>query len=479
MHDAVPGDVEASPLVDKFEPAPAYGGTQMPVTYPSGPRRRGFREVRRPPGSYARTALRSAPRAPNQRPSRLGSLPMAHPTRSKVNPGRAAALQALLAVDRGEHAEDALARLAPADPADRGLAWHLVLGVLRNRSSLDALIQQASKRTTKNLDPEVLAALRVGVFELRRTRVPPHAAVDQAVEACRSAGAGHAAGFVNAVLRNQGQYDPDPDSRTGHPLWLVYRWRARYGAAADTWMEANNAPPPVYIVPKEDPAGVAREFQHRGILLVPVGDLFRLPEGAGAIEELPGFAEGRWWVMDPAALAVADLLGELAPGTDVLDTCAAPGGKSFRIASRGARVFATDLDETRLARVQEGAERLDLPVWAQAHDWATGPLPRTFPAVVVDAPCTGLGTLRRHPDIRWRRRPEDITSAAERQWKILQNAAACVAPGGVLVYAVCSPEPEEGAAIAARLGWSIEATFDNAPALQGEDVFWGCRMRAP
>ncbi|MDO9280315.1 MAG: transcription antitermination protein NusB, partial [Pseudomonadota bacterium] len=132
-----------------------------------------------------------------------------HPARSKVNPGRIAALQALLAVERGEHAEDALARLAPRDASDRALAWHLVLGILRNRPAVDAIVQQAAKRTTKNLDPEVLAALRMGVFELRRSRVPPHAAVDQAVEACRAAGVGHAAGFVNAVLRNQGNYDPD------------------------------------------------------------------------------------------------------------------------------------------------------------------------------------------------------------------------------------------------------------------------------
>jgi 16S rRNA (cytosine967-C5)-methyltransferase len=260
----------------------------------------------------------------------------------------------------------------------------------------------------------------------------------------------------------------------------VQRWRARYGEAADRWMEANNAPAPVYLVAKEDPSGVAREFQHRGVALAPVGpDAFRLPDGAGAIEELPGFEEGRWWVMDPAALAVADLVGALAPGTEALDACAAPGGKSFRLASRGARVFSTDLDEARLARVQEGAERLDLPVWAEIHDWTVAPLPRTFPVVLVDAPCTGLGTLRRHPDIRWRRRPEDIAAAAARQRAILANAAKCVAPGGVLVYAVCSPEPEEGPAVAATLGWPIEAVFDNAPAGGGEDAVWGCRMRAP
>jgi 16S rRNA (cytosine967-C5)-methyltransferase len=403
-----------------------------------------------------------------------------HPTRSKVNPGRLAAAQALMCVERGEHAEDALARLAPRDPADRGLAWHLVFGVLRNRSAVDSILQQAAKRTTKNLDPEVLAALRMGIFELRRSRVPPHAAVDQAVESCRALGAGHAAGFANAVLRNQGSFEPDDDARLGHPAWLAHRWRRRYGPAADVWMASNNDPAPVYIVAKEDPAGVSRMFQHRGLVITPEeGGLFRLPDGAGAVEELPGYAEGQWWVMDPAAVAIADLVGDLPPGAEALDTCAAPGGKSFRLASRGAKVFSTDLDPARLERVQEGAERLDLPVWAQAHDWTTGPLDRVFPFVLVDAPCTGLGTLRRHPDIRWRRRQEDITTNAARQWVILQNAAKCVAPGGAIVYAVCSPEPEEGEDVAKQLGWTIEATFDNAPATGGEDVFWGCRMRAP
>lgn len=404
---------------------------------------------------------------------------MSRPTRSRLNPGRLAAVRALLAVEEGEHAEDALARLAPADPADRALAWHLVLGVLRQRSGLDAVISAAAKRTPRNIDPEALAALRMGVFELRFSRTPPHASVDQAVEAARAAGVGHAAGFVNAVLRKQGDFTPPPADRLGHPAWLVARWRARFGDDADRWMEANNSPAPVSIVAKEDPSGVARDFQHGGLALTPVGDgVLRLPEGVGAVEELPGFAEGRWWVMDPAAVAVADLAGDVDNKT-ALDTCAAPGGKSFRLASRGARVTATDVDATRLARVDEGAARLGLSVATRVHDWGWGPMEGRFDVVLVDAPCTALGLLRRHPDIRWRRRPEDIPAAAEKQRALLANAAKCVAPGGVLVYAVCSPEPEEGPDVAATLGWPIEATFSNAPALDGADAFWGCRMRAP
>jgi 16S rRNA (cytosine967-C5)-methyltransferase len=400
-----------------------------------------------------------------------------------VNPGRSAAAQALLDVERGEHAEDALARLAPADTADRALAWHLVFGVLRQRSALDELIRIVARRGVRTLDAPVLAALRVGLFELRYSRVPPHAAVDQAVELARALGVGHAAGFVNAVLRRQGEHAPPDDALLGHPDWLVRRWRARHGAeAADAWMRANNEPAPVYLCVKDDPAGVSRAFQHAGLTLAPVtDDVFLAPRGAGAVDEWPGFAEGRWWVMDPAAAAVADLAG-LVDGVSVLDTCAAPGGKSFRLAARGARVTATDVDEVRIARMREGAERLGLALQARVHDWEASPAfegGAGFDVVVVDAPCTGLGTLRRHPDIRWRRQESDIALNAARQQRILAHAARAVRPGGALVYAVCSPEPEEGADVAATLGWPIEARFENAPATSGADVFQGYRLRAP
>lgn len=408
-----------------------------------------------------------------------------------MNPGRVAAVRTLLDVEHGAHPEERLAALAPADPADRALAWNLVFGVLRARSGLDVVLTTTAKRGLRTLDPPVVQLLRVALYELRHTRVPPHAAVDQAVEASRAIGVGHAAGFVNAVLRRQAEVEVPPDAALGHPAWLVERWRARFGFAADTWMAANNRPAPLYVVAKEDPAGVARAFQHAGLGTLPLEGLpgvMRLvpPEGGalGAVPDLPGFAEGRWWVMDPAAVAVADLVGELPAGTAVLDTCAAPGGKSFRLASRGLRVTAADLDAGRLERLREGAARLGLEVPTVAHDFTGEAAPPAalagpWPVVLVDAPCTGLGTLRRHPDIRWRRRVEDIAAAAQRQRRILAASAGLVAPGGALVYAVCSPEPEEGVQVAQSLGWPVEAVFDNAPALDGGDVFWGCRLRRP
>jgi 16S rRNA (cytosine967-C5)-methyltransferase len=168
----------------------------------------------------------------------------------------------------------------------------------------------------------------------------------------------------------------------------------------------------------------------------------------------------------------------------VLDACAAPGGKAFRLASRGATVLGVDLDEARLARVAEGARRLGLAVDLRVHDWEAGPPPdlvAAFDVVVVDAPCSGLGTLRRHPEIRWRRQPEDLTRNAVRQGAILAAAASCLAPGGTLVYAVCSPEPEEGEAVvdaflADRADLELDTRWTSVPPAGDEDAFQAARL---
>lgn len=390
-----------------------------------------------------------------------------------VNAGRLAAARALLAVEDGVHVEDELARQAPRDGADRALAWHLALGVLRHRPGLDGRIAVAAKRAVRTLDPPVLAILRLAAFEQAQGRAAPYAVVDQAVELSRKLGVGHAAGFVNAVARKLATIPEDPALAHGHPTWIAARWRARHGAAAEAWMAANNQPAETFLLPREDPAGFARELQHQGVVVLPVGPCFRV---SAPVESLPGYAEGRFWVMDPAAVAVADLVPEVPA---VLDACAAPGGKSFRLASRGMAVCATDLLPARLARMEENQRRLGLFLEIAQHDWEAGPLDRQFPAVLLDAPCSGLGTLRRHPDIRWRRKESDLARYHVRQVTMLRHAAACVEPGGCIVYAVCSPEPEEGEAVAASLGWIEEARFANAPCVQGEDAFFAVRLRRP
>ena len=400
--------------------------------------------------------------------------------RGRANAGRVAAVRSLLAIEQGQNAEEALAGFVPQDAADRALAWNLVLGTLRNRPALDVAIATATNRAVWTLDPPVLAVLRIGLYERTFTRTPPHAAVDQAVEVCRVVDVGHASGLVNAVMR-RAEVPQEGAVALGLPSWLVDRWATRYGPpAVGAYARSANEPAPIYIVAKQSPAGLASAMQKSGIVLLPVGfGVFQLPPRVGRIDDLPGFSDGLFWVMDRAAVAVADLAGEPPHGATALDCCAAPGGKSFRLAASGWSVTATDVNDDRLVRIRQGTERLGLGLTIATQDWATGSLPGRYDLVLVDAPCTALGLLRRHPEIRWRRKQEDLATAAARQVCILQNAAQCVRPGGTLIYAVCSPEPEEGTRVAATLGWTVEQTFDNALDPDGGDLFFAVRMRAP
>ena len=390
-------------------------------------------------------------------------------------------------VDEGVHVEEALARRAPAHGADRDLAWFLALGALRRRGHVDAALQPHLSRPLGGLDPEVRATLRIGAFEKLFARTQPHAVVHQAVEVARVLKLGRASGFINAVLRRVTPFDDGVlDATVDHPLWLVQRWAERYGKpATSAWCAANSEPPPLFVVARHESVPLeAVPVDWKG---APVPGVFRLSKGPGApIPTLPGFAEGQWWVQDLASVLVADLIGAQS-GVRVLDACAAPGGKAFRMASQGAAVVAVDRDAERLARVRQGAGRLALAVTCRQHDWTRGPLhfeglTEPFDAVLVDAPCTALGTLRRHPDVRWRRQPDDLRRAAEVQDRILAQAATHVASGGVLVYAVCSPEPEEGPDRVASFleghpGFSVEHTLTTAPPTQGEDAHFAVRMR--
>lgn len=393
-----------------------------------------------------------------------------------LNPGRLAAGRVLLAVERGGHAEDLLAELAPAAPGDRRLAWHLAMGVLRRQGSLDAALEPVAGRPMAKVDPPARAALRLGLFEVHLSRAPVHAALDQAVELCRRLGAPRATGFVNAVLRKAASQPLPQDPFLDLPPWLARRWRG----ALDTWVAGLSSPAPlagVWRDPAQPVPDLPTEPATAGGL--PVPGAFLVVDPQGPVEALPGFAEGRWWVMDPAAAAVADL-ARPGPGLRVLDACAAPGGKSLRLAAAGAQVLAVDLVPARLARVDEASARTGLAVSTRLHDWLDGPLPDPllFDAVLVDAPCTGLGTLRRHPEIRWRRQPTDPAAMALRQRRILAHAATHVAPDGRLVYAVCSPLPEEGQAVADGLpGWRVEQSLRTGPPDGHEDAFQAFVLR--
>jgi len=412
---------------------------------------------------------------------------------SGPSPARVAAALALVKVDQGAHVEDELARLAPADPRDRGHAWFLALGVLRHRASVDAALRPLLKRPLGGLDPEVRAVLRLGTFEKLHGRAADHAVVHESVDVVKAIGGARASGLVNAVLRKVRPVPLSDEESLEHPSWLLARWTARYGhQATQAWARANNEPAPVSVV-TADPslqaslseAGVQTEPVQLGERVLP--GVLRLVGPEGPITALPGFDEGRFWVQDPAAVAVADLvLGDApAEGLRVLDACAAPGGKTFRLLSRGAQVTAVDNVGARLQRIREGLARLGLTATLRHHDWTQGPLPDAggpFDAVLVDAPCTGLGTVRRHPEIRWRRQLVDVLSMPELQGTILESAATHVAPGGRLIYAVCSPEPEEGegvvqAFLQAHPEFEREQSLSTAPPAGDEDAHVAVVMR--
>ncbi len=409
-----------------------------------------------------------------------------------MNPGRRAALRALLRVEQGERGDHALEAEAPSQGRDRALAWHLLSGALQHRAEIDHALAAASSRPLGRLEPAVLAVLRLAAYELRYGRAPRRAVVHQAVELTRLDASHRATGFVNAVLRKQGRGGEGVPPRLllNHPEWLLQRWERRYGAdAAAHWAASNNEPPPLCVASAGSTDELEALLRSAGLEPEPafaagrqVPGLLRVSGPVGPVGSLLGAQEGLWWVQDSAAAAVADLV-RCRPGWRVLDACAAPGGKTFRLASKGAEVVATDRSAQRLERLEEGLCRLGLSAQVLTHDWLEGSLPglAPFDAVLVDAPCSGLGTVRRHPEIRWRRSLEDLQRNAERQQAVLEAAAAMLAPRGVLVYAVCSAEPEEGEQVverflAAHPDHSLDETFCSAPPSHGEDAFWAARL---
>lgn len=408
----------------------------------------------------------------------------------KLNPGRLAAGHVLVAVHSGMHADLEMERQPDLSHSDRGLAWHLVQGVLRNRGELDAALNRLSKRPMDQLDVPVQAALRIGAFELRHSRTPPHAAVDQAVRLAIALQAGRAKGLVNALLRRVAKVDLPENPTRNHPDWLVKRWSERFSVEdVSQWCARNDQQAPLVIACRGDVDDLRTRLTEEVERVEAVEidgkvlpNALRLVGVRGTIKSLSGFNEGEWWVMDAAAIATADLL-DVKAGERVLDACAAPGGKSFRMASRGAVVTAVDRSRNRLRRLQENIDRLDFEVDGREWDW----IERSskdfgeFDAVLVDAPCTGLGTIRRHPEIRWRTLPSDPMAMSLTQKPILEAAAACVRSGGRLVYAVCSPEPEEGSMVVeaflkAHPDFQMDACLDLVPPGGDEDAFYAARL---
>ncbi len=383
---------------------------------------------------------------------------------------------------------------------DRALATELVYGVLRWQGRLDWILAPILDRPLLALDRPVRHILRLGVYQLCcLTRIPDFAAVDEAVRLARRMGAARSAGYVNAILRSvarrqaEVRADPSADpvgywsSLGSHPRWLVERWVARLGAGeAGQLMATNNTAPPMtvmvstLIVEAGEAERVLREAVPDLVSARWVPGAFDV-RGAGGVDRLPGFSEG-WWIPMDEAGAFPVLALDLAPGQQVLDACAGGGSKTALLAGRvgpEGEVVALDSSPRAMRRLEAAIRRLGLqavrPRLADARE-AGALWPGRFPRVLLDAPCTGLGTIRRRPEIRWRRQPEDLARAARLQGELLEGVAGAVARDGLLVYSTCSLEPEETEAVvaaflAAHPEFSLEAPVP--PLAQAGDLVDG------
>lgn len=369
-------------------------------------------------------------------------------------------------------------RTAALEPRDRRWVQELVWTMLRRRGALDHRIAPCVTGGFARIDADVADLLRLGAAQLfQMDSVPAYAAIAQTVELAKRRHGPGAAGLVNAVLRRLDRERDHPAPPLpgdpvealavthSHPRWLVARWVARWGAeATQALLEANNTEAPIHLRPWDCTAAeLAAMCAAEGVTTEPallVDDGVRLPSGT-ALTALTAFREGRCLVQDPAATLVTRYAA-IPAGARVADLCAAPGGKAVELARTASEVIAADASEARLGRLEATIARLQLdhvtPVVCDAREAGTL---GTFDAVLVDAPCTGTGTFRRHPDARWRLKPSDLAVMAATQRAILRGAAEAVAPGGLLIYSTCSLEPEEDDApveafLAEHPEWSLE-----------------------
>jgi 16S rRNA (cytosine967-C5)-methyltransferase len=399
-----------------------------------------------------------------------------------IGPARIAVYDMLMAVSAGRAdlpSAIAAARAGLHDDRDRALAAEIAAGVQRWRGALDHLIVQFSKRSIARLDVEIVEILRLSAYQLLYlTRVPAAAVVDDAVNLAKRAGKTSASGLVNAVLRAISRArmalplpprPADPIDREAalqylsitlsHPRWLVERWYDRAGFdATERWLQFDNAAAPLTLRANRlrvTPAELVDRLKAERVAV---------SAGAWAPDALivneghplrgPGLENGWFVVQDEASQLVALLAGD-DPGPRVLDTCASPGGKTTAIAAAAGAdgwIVACDVRDRRIDLLRRtiaasGASNVRI---VQADLLQPLPFGARFECVLVDAPCSGLGTLRRDPDIRWRRREGDLALLADAQLVMLQHAAGAVAAGGRLVYATCSSEPEENEAVAER-----------------------------
>lgn len=356
--------------------------------------------------------------------------------------------------------------LATLPDRDRALMRRLAATVLRRLGTLRHLIGGFLDKGFPADAPRTETILLVGAAQILWLDVPDHAAVDLSVRLAQAdRRASRYAGLVNAVLRRVAQARSEFDSSDvtrDTPAWLLTRWQKTYGDdTARAIASANGHEPALDLTVKQDAAHWAERVHGKVLATGTVRTLAH-----GAISLLPGFVEGAWWVQDAAASIPAQLFGPLA-GKDVCDLCAAPGGKSAQLSNAGANVTAVDRSPARIARLKENFARLKLNVETVAADALEWQPDRLFDAVLLDAPCTATGTIRRHPDVPWLKSENDLGVLTSLQSRLLDRAAGLLKPGGTLVYCTCSLEPEEGEAqIAALL--AREPRLERAPIVASE-----------
>lgn len=395
--------------------------------------------------------------------------PETRPPKPQCSPSRAAAFDILLRVEReSSYAAELLhsATYETASPADHGLATELVMGVLRWRSTLDEEILRTSSQAVSKLDLEVLTALRLALYQLRKLdRIPPRAAIYESVELVKRARKRSAAPFVNAVLRKLAAAAPLPHASASneepsvsadslahafaHPLWLVERWARAYGLATARQICQYDQSVPATAIRLRD-AAAENDLRAEGIELAPgalLASARRVP--TANISQARALRTGQVVIQDEASQLVAALVGR---GSHILDCCAAPGGKTLAMADYNpdATITAVELHPHRARLLQKLLRSAEPSRSAQPHniqiitaDVQTAPLHANFDRVLADVPCSGTGTLARNPEIKWRLQPDDLEDLHARQLAILRSALTQVAPGGRLIYSTCSLEKEE------------------------------------
>ncbi len=394
-------------------------------------------------------------------------------------------------------------------PADRGLAQELVCGVVRWQAALDWLI--ARRTDARPQKPMLQILLRLGLYQLFwLDRIPDHAAVHESVQLARDFGFGSQSGFVNAVLRNclrdrdtldrdlQTLKDSAPDLGYSHPRWLCDRWRERWSdAKLRELLDWNNTAPAVFLrvnTLKTTPEQLARELEQEGVLLtprpfdwVPHDWIFEL-RSHPPLASLKTFQEGKFYLQDPSTLlAVHELAPQ--PGETILDLCAAPGGKSTLIAQRmenRGRVIAHDAEPRRLGLITQNCTRLGAScvnvVTPAAFKDIAGP--DAFDRILLDAPCSNTGVMRRRVELRWRVQPSEIDRLRAVQLGLLKQAAPWLKPGGTLVYSTCSLEPEENAGVvkeflATAPGFQLVRERELIPFIDRTDGAFVATLRKP